>query len=50
MRVRIVADGVIQHRRTPMIFVARSAYQLDQFGLIGTEAISDDRFAVYIAR
>lgn len=50
MRVRIVADGQEQIRRTPMIFVARSAYQLDQFGVLGAEAISDDRFAVYIAR
>jgi diacylglycerol kinase family enzyme len=50
MRVRIVADGQMQIRRTPMIFVARSAYQLDQFGVMGADAISDDRFAVYIAR
>ena len=50
MRVRIVADGQVQIRRSPMIFVARSAYQLDQFGVVGAEAISDDRFAVYIAR
>jgi diacylglycerol kinase family enzyme len=50
MRVRIIADGVEQIRRSPMIFVARSAYQLDQFGMMGAQAISDDRFAVYIAR
>jgi diacylglycerol kinase family enzyme len=50
MRVRIVADGQVQIRRSPMIFVARSAYQLDQFGVVGADAISDDRFAVYIAR
>ncbi len=50
MRVRIIADGVEEIRRSPMIFVARSAYQLDQFGMVGAEAISDDRFAVYIAR
>lgn len=50
MHVRIIADGVEQMRRSPMIFVARSAYQLDQFGVVGGEAISDDRFAVYIAR
>jgi diacylglycerol kinase family enzyme len=40
----------VQIRRSPMIFVARSAYQLDQFGMSGAKAISDDRFAVYIAR
>lgn len=50
MRLNIVADGKAQIRRTPMIFIARSAYQLDQFGVVGAQAISDDRFAVYIAR
>jgi diacylglycerol kinase family enzyme len=29
--------------------VARSAYQLDQFGLQGAEAISDDRFVLFLA-
>lgn len=39
-----------QHRiRTPMVFVARSAYQLDQFGLEGAQAISDDRFVLFLA-
>ncbi|RYI03547.1 MAG: hypothetical protein EON48_15760 [Acetobacteraceae bacterium] len=39
-----------QHRiRTPMVFVARSAYQLDQFGLQGANAISDDRFVLFLA-
>ena len=32
-----------------MLFVARSAYQLDQFGLEGGEAISDDRFVMFLA-
>ncbi len=50
MRWSFVIDGVTEVRRTPMIFIARSAYQLDQFGLSGTAAISEDRFAVYIAR
>jgi diacylglycerol kinase family enzyme len=39
-----------QHRiRTPMVFIARSAYQLDQFGLEGARAISDDRFVLFLA-
>ncbi len=39
-----------RHRiRTPMLFVARSAYQLDQFGLEGAQAISDDRFVLFLA-
>lgn len=36
--------------RTPLIFIARSAYQLERFGLSGADIISDDRFAVFIAR
>ncbi|MDP3646616.1 MAG: diacylglycerol kinase family protein [Paracoccaceae bacterium] len=50
MRWSFVIDGMTVVRRTPMIFIARSAYQLDQFGLAGTDAISQDRFAIYIAR
>lgn len=34
---------------TPLIFVARSAYQLDRYGLEGAAAISDDRFAMFVA-
>lgn len=46
----LVTDGVRQSLKTPLIFVARSAYQLERFGLTGAEAISDDRFAVFVAR
>ena len=35
--------------RSPLVFVARSAYQLRRFGLSGAEAISDDAFAVFVA-
>lgn len=35
--------------KTPLVFVARSAYQLRRFGLSGAEAISDDAFAVFVA-
>lgn len=41
-------DGRID-LRTPLVFVARSAYQLRRFGLSGTQAISDDAFAVFVA-
>lgn len=48
-RMRLQQDET-QHRiRTPMVFVARSAYQLDQFGLEGARAISDDRFVLFLA-
>ncbi len=48
-RMRLTLDGTTQLIRSPMLFVARSAYQLDQFGLDGAEAISDDRFALFLA-
>lgn len=48
-RMELVQDGSRQRIRTPMVFVARSAYQLDQFGLDGAQAISDDRFALFLA-
>lgn len=46
----VLQQDQTQHRiRTPMVFVARSAYQLDQFGLEGAQAISDDRFVLFLA-
>jgi len=50
MVMTITADGRILHRTTALAFIARSAYQLDFFGLEGTEAIHEDAFALLIAR
>lgn len=48
-RMDLRLDGTPQRLRSPMLFVARSAYQLDQFGLQGADAISGDRFALFLA-
>jgi diacylglycerol kinase family enzyme len=48
-RMELIQDQTRHRVRTPMLFVARSAYQLDQFGLEGAEAISDDRFVLFLA-
>ncbi len=48
-RMEIYQDDTRHRIRTPMLFVARSAYQLDQFGLEGGDAISDDRFVMFLA-
>jgi len=48
MRMRLTADRITHDLVTPLVFVARSAYQLRRFGLEGEKAISDDCFAVYI--
>lgn len=49
MHMKITADGTVRERRSPLLFVARSAYQLDYFGLGGERAIHDDAFAVLVA-
>lgn len=49
-RLRLTLDGLTEEHRTALVFVARSAFQLDRFGLEGAEAISEDRFAVLAAR
>jgi diacylglycerol kinase family enzyme len=35
--------------RTPLLFVARSAYQLESFGLAGSDCVAEGRFAVFAA-
>lgn len=50
MHLTLEAEGRRITRRTPLLFVSRSAYQLDRFGLAGAAAISDDAFAVLIGR
>ena len=50
MRLSILADGERREFRTPLLFVARSAYQIEHYGLEGTEAINGDRFAMFVAK
>lgn len=49
-RMLLELDETRRLVRTPMVFIARSAYQLDQFGLKGADAISADRFALFLAQ
>jgi diacylglycerol kinase family enzyme len=48
-RMEMLQDETRHRIRSPMLFVARSAYQLDQFGLEGAQAISDDRLVLFLA-
>ncbi|MGR3198436.1 MAG: diacylglycerol/lipid kinase family protein [Paracoccus sp. (in: a-proteobacteria)] len=50
--MRLVAriDGQEQHFESALVFVARSAYQMDSFGLEGADAIRNGKFAVLIAK
>ena len=49
LSMRVIVDGEEIRARTPLIFVARSAYQLEHFGLDGADAVRDGRFAVFLA-
>ncbi|WP_460275456.1 diacylglycerol/lipid kinase family protein [Celeribacter sp. ULVN23_4] len=48
MRLTITADGTEHEVKTPLVFIARSAYQLEVFGLEGAETISEDGFATFV--
>jgi diacylglycerol kinase family enzyme len=49
MSLRVSIDGREVARRTPLAFVARSAYQLDLLGLDGVRDVEDGRFALFLA-
>ena len=48
MRVRLKIEGDGGRYRTALVFVARSAFQLETFGLKGTDVIRDGGFAVLL--
>ncbi|MBM9596246.1 diacylglycerol/lipid kinase family protein [Roseitranquillus sediminis] len=48
--LRVSIDGVPQRKKTPLAFLARSAYQLEQYGLDGGDCIRDGRFALFLAK
>lgn len=50
MQLTTVVDGETRHFSTALVFVARSAYQLESFGLDGADAIRAAKFAVLIAK
>lgn len=49
LALRVVIDGEEVRRRTPIAFVARSAFQLDFYGLDGVEAVRSGGFALFLA-
>ncbi|MBY6003887.1 NAD(+)/NADH kinase [Salipiger bermudensis] len=50
LKLRITLDGREEKLRTPLAFVANSAYQLERFNLDGADAIRDGRFALFTAK
>lgn len=50
MKITLTVGGKSETRRTALVFVARSAYQLNVFGIDGEDAIDADRFAILLSR
>ncbi|MCB6176637.1 hypothetical protein LHP98_00660 [Rhodobacter sp. Har01] len=49
-RLRITVDGRTDHWRSPMVFIAQNAYQLEQYGLLeGVDLIRQGKLAIYVA-
>lgn len=49
IRMKVTVDGTVYRARTPLAFVARSAFQLEQFGLEGADCVRDGQFALFLA-
>ena len=49
LHLRIAVGGRVIRTRTPLLFVARSAFQLERYGLEGGEAVRAGRFALFLA-
>jgi diacylglycerol kinase family enzyme len=49
LRLTVVMDGTEHQLRTPLAFIAASAYQLDEFALDGVDALSSGAFAILVA-
>ena len=49
LTMSIDIDGRREGAKTPTVFVAMSAYQLDEFGIEGSDAVREGKFAVYLA-
>jgi len=50
MKLMITSDGKRRIIRTPLLFVARNAVQLEEFRVPGVKCVSDDGFSVYALR
>ncbi|OWU83766.1 hypothetical protein ATO6_17285 [Oceanicola sp. 22II-s10i] len=49
LRMRIIVDGRELRRKSPLAFVAMSAFQLDIYQLDGADAVRNGEFALYVA-
>lgn len=49
LHLTLTANGETWRAKTPLLFAARSAYQLESFGLAGASCVAGGRFAVFVA-
>jgi diacylglycerol kinase family enzyme len=49
LRLKVTVDGEVRRRKTPLVLVANSAYQLEVLGLPGAECIRSGSFALMVA-
>lgn len=49
LTMRIEVDGELQSAKAPTLFVGMSAYQLDEFGIEGADAVRNGKFAILLA-
>ncbi len=49
VRMKVIVDGQTRRRKTPLAFIARSAFQLEHFGLDGAGDVRDGQFALFLA-
>ncbi len=49
LRLEAELDGQRSEMRTPLVFVAASAFQLERFNLDGSDAVRDGQFALFAA-
>ena len=50
MHLSLTLDGTKREFHTPLAFVARSAYQLENMGLEGADAVRDGQLALFLAK
>ena len=49
LTLKVTVDGQVWRYRTPMAFIAKSAYQLEQYSLGGSACISRRQLALFVA-
>ncbi len=49
LKMEVKVDGKSIRTKTPLVFVARSAFQLEQFGLDGADCVRRGQFALLLA-